>query len=527
MSVSAPDHLAISDAYRKSIYAGFASGKYEPLAISLYHLRGALLLGAYLLLPPSKSALVRWLRFPVWGIYTWTCIDTFLSTRTLSFFTAYTGGCAFVFAPIWTATFLVFRDVRSIARRVERRPKAGLTDESASAQSTSRQELSGQNGHIHERKQAQESHSAKDQGQPEQDFEYYWQSIPTDFRTRFGWILDLGLALRGTGWSHQGNTISGPPADIATNLDPPPTAKPSSSSPSTAAAVIRRESWVFLTRYIGLDIIRVYASYDPYLMTLGSRHPLPLSFPHLLATSPFLLRLIRLLAPYLAVRFGLEIVYSSYAILCVGILGPRVLGFHASPFLYPHFYGPLSLVATKGLKGFWGAHWHQMLRLGLEASGWALVRAAGWKERAPQSRFVVVAFAFVLSGCIHTGASYRTPGPSNGVGSFVFFLLQIVGLVGETVLVEGFKRTGVRDNTPKWLRRVVTMVAVMAWLLWTGTFFSDDVARGGLLLIEPVPISFVRALGFGGSDRGTWRWWAHNVFWYRDKQYWYKSGWTF
>ena len=525
MGSSYPSHLEVYDQHVRTFYTAVAQGFYEPLVLSLYRLVGTLLLAGYLLLPPSSLAIIRYARFPVFGIYTYTCIDTLLSARTCSHAVSYILGAAFAFGPLWASKLLVFSDARLEARRVEERIArkeegsslangAGTSGADGAARQDLRQRKPLANGSLQLGDQSSES-----------KIEYYWQSCPSDFRTRAGWIVDLSLALRGPGWAHQIRTIPGPPSYITATLPSPPRTSPVVAARPTRSAILRYQLYMFISRFIALDIFKLLLMHDPYFLGLGPNAPLPPYFPPFLAAHPTVLRNVRLFTCFIAVRFALEQVYATVTLLCCGLLGPRLLGLRAAPHYYPDFYGPVSAVATRGLAGFWGAHWHQLLRAGLEAPGAGIVQWAGWDARDPKAKFVTAVMAFVSSGAMHACASRMMQGVARPVGgSFTFFVLQIVGLVGEAVLVEAVKRAGVRDRVPAHVREGVSFSVVMAWLLWTSPLFTDDVASTGIFLFEPCPISFVRVLGFGGSDRNWWRWKGRNVFWYSDPHHWYKSG---
>ena len=283
---------------------------------------------------------------------------------------------------------------------------------------------------------------------------------------------------------------------------------------------------MFLTRYLILDILKVALMHDPYFLSLGPSYPLPTKFPAVLAAHPLLLRFTRLIAVFFIVRFALEIIFAACALLTCGLLGPRYLGLRAAPHHYAPFYGPFNAVAAQGLAGFWGVHWHQLLRAGLEAPGASLVKWRGWSPRSARAKFTTAGGAFLCSACVHASGRYMATGMTEPGGwkSAAFFTLQIVGVVGEAVIVEAWKRTGFRDGASGWVRQGLTFALVAAWLLLTAPLFADDVARGGVFLFEPVPISAVRAVGFGGKDGSIWRWTARNIFWHVDEEHWYKSG---
>ena len=525
MGSSPPSHLAICAQHTATLHAHFAAGTYEPLALSPYRTAATLLLAGYLLLPPTPSPLVRHLRFPVWLLYTASCVDSLRWCRTASHGVAYIAGAAFAFGPLWTAALLVFRDARTDARRVERRPvssaRAGGT---AGAETSATENGSADAAGLRQRKPS-EAPPARDDARPD-GFEYFWQGLPADLPTRLDWVADLGLALRGAGWTHQVRTLPAPPPDVAAHLPaPPPRSAPAAPAPASRAAVLRRELAVLATRGLLIDALKVLAMRDPYFLSLGAAHPLPASFPPLLAQHPLLLRAARSLAVFAITRCALEIVYAGVALACLLGLPARRLGLRGAPWYYPPFYGPFAAIPQGGLAGFWGTYWHQLLRLGLETPGATLVRWLGWERLRVARTAVGGALAFAGSGMVHWCASHLSAGVASPTGtSLAFFALQVVGLVGESVVAGYAKRAGVREKVPRRVREVATFLGVFAWLMATSPLFADDVVGCGVFLFEPVPISLVRMAGFGGSDGGWWRWRRHNVFWHSDKRHWYKSG---
>ena len=524
MGSSPPDHLAISAQHIATLRAHFAQHTYEPLALSPYRSAGTLLLAAYLLLPLRPSSpFVRNLRFPVWLFYTASCIDSLIWTRTSSHGVAYIIGAAFAFGPMWTATLLVFRDARREARRVERRRVVRGGERDEGVETTGRENGAVDSRGLHKRK-PHASPSAKADADSD-EFEYFWQPLPPDLPTRLNWVVDLGLALRGAGWAHQIRTLPGPPPRITATLPSPPRSSSATAAPRSRAAVLRRELTILATRYLLIDALKVLAMHDPYFLSLGAAHPLPPSFPAILADSPWRLRVARSLAVFALTRCALELVYASVALSCLCLLPSHVLGLRGEPWYYPAFYGPVSAIPKGGLAGFWGTYWHQLLRLGLETPGAAIVRWLGWERRKALAKLVSVALAFACSGMVHWSASHLSAGVAHPTGtSLAFFALQVVGLVGETALKTYLKRSGVAERVPRIVRESLNFLGVAAWLLATSPLFADDVAGCGVFLFEPVAISVVRMAGFGGADGRWWRWQAHNVFWHSDKEHWYKSG---
>jgi hypothetical protein len=130
----------------------------------------------------------------------------------------------------------------------------------------------------------------------------------------------------------------------------------------------------------------------------------------------------------------------------------------------------------------------------------------------------------VISGVLHSAGSFTTPGPSNPItGSFVFFAIQPIGIMAEKVGTQLVNRTSLSRRVPKRFGQLFRFVYVHAWFYFTAPLLCDDFARQGLWLYEPVPVSPIRALGFGVKGDSWWCWSGPLVHWHNDETWW-KSG---
>ena len=67
-------------------------------------------------------------------------------------------------------------------------------------------------------------------------------------------------------------------------------------------------------------------------------------------------------------------------------------------------------------------------------------------------------------------------------------------------------------------------IVAFTWLWWTFSPLADDFARGGLWLLEPLPVSPLRGLLFGSGE--LWRWYGPYIGWYTGQEWW-ESGLSF
>jgi hypothetical protein len=137
--------------------------------------------------------------------------------------------------------------------------------------------------------------------------------------------------------------------------------------------------------------------------------------------------------------------------------------------------------------------------------------------------------AFSLSGSIHALGSYTSFSVQQSrplSGPFLFFLMQGLGSFLHTAAVR------LLHNNLKWTKilpqiigQAANVVVVVVWLYFTGPLLADDFARCGIWLFEPVPISPLRAMGFGpgGKDESWWTWYQDGfqwLGWWRGKRWW-------
>ncbi|KAI9805158.1 MAG: hypothetical protein M1825_000992 [Sarcosagium campestre] len=368
---------------------------------------------------------------------------------------------------------------------------------------------------------------------PSLDRTFYWQSYPTDsLQQRISWVADFMTNFRGIGWNWGVSGLPPPPREVQAALDNQPgpchsTSRPY-SSPSgnvrypTRSTLLRRKALLSLTCYLVLDACKVIMMHDPYFWGLvDSNPPAPSYLPDAVRASHFLTKAYRQLLSLAGIYFALQGIFSAGPLLFVGLLGEKQLGVRAAPWMYPDLYGSFVSVLDKGLAGWWSAWWHQIFRFSFSApSTWAIER---WRldRRAPATKLLQLVVAFTMSGSLHASGSFTQWGRTRPLtGPFAFFFLQTFGIVAQLSATLLLKRSGVLDRTPRLLRRTVNFVYVHAWLYWTAPLMTNDLARGGIWLMEVVPLSPVRGLGFGGQEDGWWCWGGRWAYWHRGRGWW-------
>ncbi|RMZ85735.1 hypothetical protein DV737_g450, partial [Chaetothyriales sp. CBS 132003] len=126
--------------------------------------------------------------------------------------------------------------------------------------------------------------------------------------------------------------------------------------------------------YLVVDIIKALHSDDAFFSGLISFYDPP-SSSAIYGTGAIASRLARLgitiLSVYTALNFLFQLCPIFFSLLLPSIMPyPSLLRLTRTPLLTPSMYEPffgslLPSVASKGLAGFWGGFWHQLLRFGI------------------------------------------------------------------------------------------------------------------------------------------------------------------
>lgn len=334
-----------------------------------------------------------------------------------------------------------------------------------------------------------------------EDDDLIWQSMPYPFLDRLDWVLDLITSLRGLHWSWRYSGKTPPPCDVVGLYQP-------RSSHSLALRLSR-----LLLIYLFLDALKVVMMEDPYFLGLvDCPPPAYLSF---LDNLPMLVGVYRRLLSFAGLHASMILNFGVGPLLFVDLLGPDVIGVRGERWMYPSGYGDFSAVLDRGLQGWWGEWWHQLFRFTISS-------AAQWLAgqlrlgRKDQSRFFRLFVAFSLSGALHASISYGQWPVTWPLGPLVFFMLQAVGIIVQSSMTTILQK--VLDGVPRSLRRTGNLAFVFIWLWWTFPLLADDFARGGLWLLEPLPVSPLQGLWFNPGE--WWRWHGTWIRWHSGYEWW-------
>lgn len=508
---------AILAHYRDLATSLWASGTYTPFIYPLHALGPTCLCAYVLLIPPIQpdSKLYKpvfYLRYPLFAFIVYISLRTMKECRSPSVTVGYGIGLFSALSLSWSTMMIVFGDVRGEFGRWERRDAKVKVEEEREREEGDRATgkhfgagddlLRRRKGEIskngcllsNERVKSEPTtiDSSHAEASPDQLSEYIFQPLPSTFLHRLDWFVDLMTNLRGINWSHR--APHQPPHSPRT---PPP----------SRSELLRSTILSLILHYFLIDVLKTLTLYDPYFLTLSappSSSPFPFpSFSRLLISVVFTfttLRAIFLLSP-----------------LCACILGPRILGRHADPALYPPYFRSMRLMATRGLSGFWGGTWHQLFRMPFESAGDFLARCLGkgWERGMSKGKILRLITAFTLSGILHACASYTTLPPTKPFSeAFLFFAIQPLGILAQRAIIKLIHRQGWQEGIPSWVREAASAAYVFVWLWGTGPLLARDFRQNGIWLFEPVPVSFAR--GGRWCWGGQWvRWWGKGKWWER------------
>ncbi|EAW09996.1 wax synthase family protein [Aspergillus clavatus NRRL 1] len=370
-------------------------------------------------------------------------------------------GFYYAFVIIWSAVFLVFKDVRTECYRIERR-----------------------------------------------DGSFYWQGYPDTLYHRLTWLLDLFSSLRGVGWNWR---IPGLPR--LPEVDQPCVTE------YRATSLLKTSLCRTAVYYVLMDILRMLVMLDPYFWGLIDTPPLP-PLDRIYRFSPALMRLARTVISVLWIRTVMAYLFSMVPLFASIIaLLPGVSAHSHTPPDAPWLYPPLfanffnfRTVLDHGLPGWWGRRWHQTYRYAFAETARHCVPVQSSQER---DRFLRQCVAFLLSGIMHTCAvhAHFAPRARVGGGSLLFFAVQPVGMLLQQRLRRGFAEGS------RW-ERAFTLVSTYAWLYLSIGPFCDELAAAGTWgYDEPVPVSLARGLGVIEGE-GWWVWERSYVRWWRGQKWW-------
>lgn len=364
-------------------------------------------------------------------------------------------------------------------------------------------------------------------------FDYVWQRFPSEapFLDRLGWAADLVLSFRGAGWSHSISVLPRPqkPTVVKDGMAVDAASVPFISRcgyeyihpPST---FVWHRLRLFAAVYLILDFLGTFMMKDPYFVfgrDESIKYPLP---GYLASLSSWRLEAYRQLfsisGAWAAVTAGYSLADVVSHWLSLKFWPSRDI-----PWIYASAFGSFADVFERGLAGFWGSWWHQTFRQCFMSPATLLFNLGLIQKGTMTGSLVTLITSFAASALLHSMGSLSAMPRTKLWSQPVFFLLQALGIVVQQQL--GSIARSLLPNSNVIMRRTGNALFTLLWLYATAGFFNDDMAVMGIWLLEPVPFSFARAMGFGFPDDAAWRWDSrHFVFRWHSGSHWWSSGLT-
>lgn len=272
--------------------------------------------------------------------------------------------------------------------------------------------------------------------------------------------------------------------------------------------------------YLLLDFLATFMVKDPFFI-FGPDHEKYFLPPHLERLAPWQLLFFRQLLSLAGMYGAINYIFTAYDLFQYYVLS-YFFPIRGYLWQYTNIFGHFSTIFDRGLAAFWGSWWHQTFRLQFIGPATYLVRKGYLPKRGLSTNIVALLVSFLQSAFLHGSGSASTMPHTKIWRSPVFFILQAVGTILQVVLLSAIKKYF--PGIPRGVYQMIVFLSTVAWLQVSSTFFVNDIASTGLWLLEPVPISPLRWMGFGLPTDHWWRW-SREIFptWYNADKWW-KSG---
>lgn len=338
---------------------------------------------------------------------------------------------------------------------------------------------------------AKHDRNSVDEGKSER----HWEAMPESTLNGLFWVLDLLGSLRALHWSY--GYFSEPACASTRGRDLHNTTS------------LHRNICKLLLIYFGLDCLKEIIAMDPYFWGYTD-HEGPRYIGYVTA-SPDLVQAFRMSVAFAVLYLAIELVSTAGFCVCVNILGPPFAGPWGHEWAYLPQFGNFNSICVKGLRGWWGAWWHQLFRNMLTAPAKTIVNALPVPSDSAAAKGIRIIVPFLISGVIHACGSYTIWGATKPMNSCLFFVLQPVGIAVQEAGSWALNRLDRRMAIPRRFRQATNVLFTAVWLLKTFPLLADDFERGGLWLTEPFPISVVQMLGLGSKARSHRLWSACTI----------------
>ncbi|KAK2592857.1 hypothetical protein QQS21_009460 [Conoideocrella luteorostrata] len=508
---------AVRAAYRSRFLDALDSGRAKPLLIP-YSTLGAFIVPTLWLTIPHASR--PWLYQTRWAVMAFVILFDVHIMRVCSstnFACSYAAGLMASWGIIMSMNLLVWKRPQFEAARVIRVAKLGTKSSNNGEPCETKSNGHGQSGEnaLRNRKSApstssqlQDLNSTK--AASDDEYEYRWQTFPEDapFLERLGWATDLSCSFRGAGWNYSISSIPRPPipATIHPNSKVDVTLIPHQTPsgyahPLTETNLLLSRATHILLAYITLDVVSIQMMKDPFfIFGPDNTYELPLYLQHV---SPLFLLLIRECMSLIGIWAAITAIFSLNDIVQYYLL-KTFFPSRAALWHYASTFGGVTEILDRGLAGWWGAWWHQTFRLEFLGPSVFLLKKEYVKRGSQAADAFGLFISFFQSGLMHTAGSITAVPPTKPWRAMLFFLLQGLGIALQQRLVLVLRKHF--GDVPRVARRAGNLGFCLLWLSLTAPLFVNDMASTGLWLLEPVPISPMRYMGFGNPGDHWWRW---------------------
>ncbi|KAK1987931.1 membrane bound O-acyl transferase family-domain-containing protein [Colletotrichum cereale] len=521
----------VRDTYRATFKARVAAGEARPFVLPYNIFATFIVPILYMTIPHTKRP---WLYHARWLVLAFIIIfnlDIMRDTSSTNMSMSYVVGLSAFWGILFNLTMLVFSAPQFDYERVVRRKVKKPASSSISSKPSSRASSPNSSG-LRKRAGSKRRRPARVTA-PEvnlDEYKYHWQAYPENgtFLERLSWVIDLYTNFRGVGWSWAVPSVP----------SPAPPERPGTGEMVKMDTIplktfvgchTYKDEKEFLQRklipvgisYLLLDIFKVTVMEDPYFILGSSSLPLP---PHLTVLPSWTVSVYRHAAVISVIYAALVMVFGVHDLFQYYVLS-KIFPMRGELWQYSTVFGSFNQILDRGLAGFWGSWWHQTFRHAFSAPVNFAVEQGHLKRGARSTKMVGVLVAFLLSGLLHASGSASSIPETKWWKPALFFWLSGVGVFVQQVFCTTLKPQ--ISRLPRVLRRLGNLLFVFLWLHVTVRPLVDDFAQTGLWLMEPVPVSFVRALGFG---RGEVSWWKPDMeaigHWHTG-QHWWDSGFSY
>ncbi|OLN82064.1 hypothetical protein CCHL11_08687 [Colletotrichum chlorophyti] len=528
----------VRDSYRATFRARVAAGEARPFVLPYGIFATFILPILYMSIPHTKRPWLYKARWLVLAFIVFFNLNIMKDTSSTNMSISYTSGLSAFWGIMCNVTMMVFSAPQFEYERVARRKatKSSTTPKSSKSPSRSNSPTSRSNspgGSGLRRRAGSKKRKASRVIAPDvnlDEYEYYWQAYPENgsFLERLGWVFDLYTNFRGAGWSWAVPSVPSPvppehpKTEELVKMDTIPLETfVGCQTYKDENEFLRRKITSISLAYAILDVFKVTIMEDPYFVLGSTSFPLP---SHLASLPSWALSVYRHAFVICAVYSGIVMIFSVHDLIQYYLLS-KFFPMRGELWQYSTVFGSFSQVLDRGLAGFWGAWWHQTFRHTFSAPSSWLIKHGYLKKGTLSTKLVGMSIAFLLSGLLHGSGSVTAIPETKWWKPAAFFWASGVGVIIQQVSCALLKPQ--ISKMPRAVRRLGNLVYVLVWLHITVGPLTDDFSQTGLWLVEPVPVSVVRALGFGRGETSWWKPDREAIGHWHVGQHWWDSGFSY